>query len=181
MVRNQAFLFLIFTFNGVFIGLIFDFFRILRQGFKTANFMTYIEDILFWMIAGLSIIYSMVNFSNGTLRFFMVIGLVIGFLTYILTVSKYIRSFSLSIINTLKKFVKVILGIIIYPIKLVYKIIIIPIRNFLSKIYYNIKKLHFSTKTKMQSNQLLSKTKIKLKKIKKSSKKRGIFLKKVEK
>ena len=33
MAVNQAYLFLIFTLNGIFIGLVFDFFRILRQGF----------------------------------------------------------------------------------------------------------------------------------------------------
>ena len=42
MVINQAYLFLIFTSNGVFIGLLFDFFRILRKSFKTINIITYI-------------------------------------------------------------------------------------------------------------------------------------------
>ena len=181
MVRNQAFLFLIFTFNGVFIGLVFDFFRILRQGFKTTNFLTYIEDILFWVISGVSIIYSMVNFSNGALRFFMVIGLVIGFVTYILTISKYIRKFSISILIFLKKAMKYILHIFLYPFKIVYKLLYTPLKNIFSKIHSNIKKLHFSTKSKMQSINLLSKTIKKSKKVKKSSKKRGIFMKRVEK
>ena len=181
MVSNQAFLFLIFTFNGVFIGLVFDFFRILRQGFKTTNFATYIEDIFFWLISGLSIIYSMVNFSNGALRFFMVIGLVIGFVAYILTISEYIRKFSVSIINFLKRVVKFIVDIILYPIKSLYKIIYIPLKKIFCKIYENIKNLHFSTENKMQSENLLSKTIKKSKKNKKSTKKRRIFLKKVEK
>ena len=37
MVANQANLFLIFTINGILIGLLFDIFRILRKKFKTSN------------------------------------------------------------------------------------------------------------------------------------------------
>lgn len=64
MAINQAYLFLIFTLNGVFIGLLFDVFRILRKSFKTTNFITYIEDILFWILAGISIIFSMYKFTR---------------------------------------------------------------------------------------------------------------------
>ena len=50
MISNQANLFLIFTINGVIIGLLFDFFRILRRSFKTKDIITYIEDIIFWIL-----------------------------------------------------------------------------------------------------------------------------------
>lgn len=50
MINNQAQLFLIFTINGIIIGLLFDFFRILRKSFNTVDIVTYIEDILFWIL-----------------------------------------------------------------------------------------------------------------------------------
>ena len=53
MVANQANLFLIFTINGILIGLLFDIFRILRKSFKTPDIITYIEDFFFWLITGL--------------------------------------------------------------------------------------------------------------------------------
>ena len=174
MAVNQAYLFLIFTLNGIFIGLVFDFFRILRQGFKTNNVITYVEDIIFWIISGLSVIYSMVNFCNGDLRFFMVIGLVIGFITYILTVSRYIRKCSISIINFLKKIVKFICSIFIYPLKIIYNIIINPLKI----IYINIIKKNLFSSKNIKNH--LNEPKIS-KNNKKSKIKRGIFLKKVEK
>ena len=58
MAINQAYLFLIFALNGFVIGLLFDFFRILRKSFKTADIITYIEDILFWILSGLTVLYS---------------------------------------------------------------------------------------------------------------------------
>ena len=45
MASNQAYLFLIFTINGILIGFLFDIFRILRKSFKTNDLITYIEDI----------------------------------------------------------------------------------------------------------------------------------------
>lgn len=51
MVYNQGILFIIFTLDGILIGILFDIFRILRKSFKTDDFITYIEDILFWLIS----------------------------------------------------------------------------------------------------------------------------------
>ena len=53
MILNQAYIFLIFVINGFLIGILFDIFRILRKSFKTKDIITYIEDILFWILTGL--------------------------------------------------------------------------------------------------------------------------------
>ena len=50
MVSNQAYLFFIFIVNGILIGLLFDFFRIARKVFRTNDIITYIQDILFWIL-----------------------------------------------------------------------------------------------------------------------------------
>lgn len=51
MIYEQATLFLIFVFNGIVIGMIFDFFRILRKTFKQRNITVYIQDIIFWILS----------------------------------------------------------------------------------------------------------------------------------
>ena len=53
MVTNQAYLFCIFIINGIIIGILFDFFRILRKTFKTSDLITYIEDSMFWILTGI--------------------------------------------------------------------------------------------------------------------------------
>ena len=58
MVENQAYLFLIFSITGILIGALFDIFRALRKSFKTSNIITYIEDIVFWLLTGTLIIYN---------------------------------------------------------------------------------------------------------------------------
>ena len=69
MVTNQAYLFCIFIINGIIIGVLFDFFRILRKTFKTSDLITYIEDSLFWILTGIIILYSIFVFNNGEITF----------------------------------------------------------------------------------------------------------------
>ena len=79
MVINQAHLFLIFLLNGISIGLLFDFFRILRKSFNTKDFMTYIEDVCFWLLTGLLILYFIFIFNNGEIRIYMFVSIILGF------------------------------------------------------------------------------------------------------
>ncbi len=119
MVISQAYLFLIFALNGVCIGLIFDFFRILRKSFKTMNLITYIQDVLFWIFTGISIIFFMYNFSDGSMRLYMILGLILGFLLYLLTISKYIIKLFVIIICIIKKLIIRSINIIYIPIKFI--------------------------------------------------------------
>ena len=50
MIANQGIVFLIFVLNGFAIGLLFDLFRVLRKSFKTADIVTYFEDMIFWIL-----------------------------------------------------------------------------------------------------------------------------------
>lgn len=107
MITNQGYLFLIFTLDGIIIGLLFDFFRILRKSFKTSNFVTYIEDILFWILTGVLILYSIFTFNNGEIRFFMFIGIAIGIALYMLLLSNYIIKASLLLIGIIKDIIRI--------------------------------------------------------------------------
>ena len=78
MVTNQAYLFLIFIANGIVIGILFDFFRISRRVVKTGDLMTYIEDLIFWILTGSIILYSIFVFNNGEIRLFMFLAIIIG-------------------------------------------------------------------------------------------------------
>ena len=153
MAINQAYLFLVFTINGIFIGLLFDFFRILRKSFKTINLITYIEDILFWVLTGLSIIFSMYYFSGGNLRFFMFLGLFFGIIMYILTLSKLIIKISIFIISIIKKTIKIIVKILITPLKFFYKILDRFILRILYLFYIKINSF-FTKKFKNLTNKL---------------------------
>ena len=117
MVSNQAYLFLIFTLNGIFIGFLFDIFRIIRKTFKTNDIATYIEDVIFWILAGITILFTMYKFSDGELRIYTIIGIAIGVVIYMLTVSTFIINISVYFVNMIKKVINFLIRIIKYPLK----------------------------------------------------------------
>ena len=152
MITNQAYLFLIFIANGILIGVIFDFFRILRKSFKTADIITYIEDILFWILTGAIILYSIFVFSNGEIRFFMFIGILIGTIIYMLVASKYIIKVNVSIITFTKKVIKRIIKIIYIPLKITLKLIRKIFIKPISFITINLQKISTKASKKLHNN-----------------------------
>ena len=140
MITNQAYLFLIFIANGIIIGLLFDIFRILRRSFKTSDFITYIEDILFWILTGLTILYSIFVFNNGEIRLFMFFGIAIGITMYMLLLSSIIIKTNVAIINFFKRIILAILNIIKLPFKYILKLIKKLFLNPSSFIFINVRK-----------------------------------------
>lgn len=162
MVTNQVFLSFIFIVNGIVIGLLFDFFRILRKTFKTKDIVTYIQDILFWILTGIILLYSIFTFNNGEIRLFMFLAIMIGISIYMLIFSSYIIKINVTIINLIKNIISKVLNILFIPFKYIYKLfnkiffkpinfLIINIRkNFtknLKKVYNNTKKIKNIKKT----------------------------------
>lgn len=159
MVMNQAYLFLVFILNGIIIGILFDFFRILRKTFKTTDFVTYIEDLLFWILTGFSIIYFICTFNNGEIRLFMILGIALGILAYMFILSSYFIKINVIIINFLKKIIGKIFKIIFIPLKFIKKLFFKPI----SFVFINIRKtfanlynkiINFTKTNKKQENNV---------------------------
>ena len=123
MIINQANLFLIFTINGILIGLLFDIFRILRKSFKTSDIITYCEDLLFWILTGLLLLYSIFTFNAGEIRFYMFLAVFCGCIIYMLLFSKYFIEINVKIILTIKKIITTIFSVIILPIKTILKLV----------------------------------------------------------
>ena len=125
MTTNQLHLFVGFLIDGILIGFVFDIFRILRKSFKHKNIIIYIQDILFWIITGVILLYSAFILNDGQFRNFMYLGAIVGFFIYLFTLSKAFIKISVSIIAFLKKIVSLILKFLLIPIK---KIILKPFR-----------------------------------------------------
>lgn len=137
---NQAYLFMMFVINGILIGFLFDVFRILRKSFKTKDIITYIEDISFWILAGVLTLYFIFYYNNGEIRFYIFLGIILGILIYILTISKYIIKFSVTIINFVKDIINKVIQIVFYPLKLIINFIRKLLFRPISFICINIRK-----------------------------------------
>lgn len=83
-------LFLLYSLGmGIFITFIYDILRIIRRVYVHNNILISFEDILFWLFCALAVFYLMHTESNGTLRWFAILGALVGMLLYKKTVSAF--------------------------------------------------------------------------------------------
>lgn len=143
----ELFSLLIFTISGMIIGILFDIFRILRKSFHTPDFVTYIEDFIFWLLTGCFLLFLLFCIGNGEIRIYMVLGLLIGSIFYLICISKFFIKISVPIVVFIKTIIYKILEIVLFPFKILGKIIrkiIKPITFFV----INLKKRTHNSKKK---------------------------------
>lgn len=109
LIHHQIKILAIFTLTGMCIGLLFDFFRIQRKVFKTFDFITYIQDVLFWILSGIILIIVIMKYTNGEIRIYMISGMVLGIIVYMRLISKYIIKINTLILKFIIRFIKLIL------------------------------------------------------------------------
>lgn len=149
-IYQELFCLFIFIVTGVIVSILFDIFRILRRSFKTADWLTCLQDILFWILAGFVILFSILKFNNGEIRSYIFFGIALGILLYMLVFSKFIVKYSVIVINAIKK----ILSYPIHFLQYIFSTLVVrPIKSF---IHFMQKKLQKGSKTdKKQQNSLL--------------------------
>ena len=112
--------FIIFMLTGILISIIFDLFRVSRKIFKTPDAITYIEDTLFWVIAGILILYSIFVFNNGELRLYIFIGILVGILLYMIFISKYFIKVNVTVLNFIKRIFNKFINLLLKPFKFIF-------------------------------------------------------------
>lgn len=122
-ILTQLYSMLVFIISGIFIGIFFDVFRILRKSFHTPDIITYIEDALFWIVTGLFLIFVIFNFTNGEIRIYNIIGLILGGILYMILISKFFIKINVKIVLFLKKVIISIVKVLILPIQFLAKIL----------------------------------------------------------
>lgn len=148
----QLYSFLIYLISGMIIAIFFDTFRVLRKSFHTSDMITYIEDILFWLITGIFLLFVLFYVSNGEIRLYSIVALLLGAIFYMLTISKYFIHINVLIVTFFKKLLYQTYRILTYPIKLLLHMI----RKLISPFTFfviNLKKTSFNFSRKMKKKE----------------------------
>lgn len=111
MVENQLISFVIYIFIGSALGILFDFFRAIRKSIKHSNIATYIEDIIYVIISFFIVTFALQIISDGELRFYIFIGILIGIIICFLLLSKYLLGFETSILKVIKRILQFIISL----------------------------------------------------------------------
>ena len=109
MVSENEFLVHAF-FMGIYITFVYDILRIFRRVIPHSRFWVSAEDLGFWMYCGAEVFLLMYRESDGTLRWFAVMGALVGMFLYKKTLGylfvKYISLALQKMLAILVKFVK---------------------------------------------------------------------------
>ena len=128
-VTDQVIVFLWTTVCGMAAAFIYDLFRILRKAVKTGDLVTFVQDVLYWLIAAVIMSVTIFYSNDGELRGFLFLGAFIGVVLYALMLSHIIMSSSLFIIRVTVKMIRFLSFIASYPFRMIVKLLAIPVRK----------------------------------------------------
>ena len=157
-VSSQAYVFLCTVIGGMAIALVYDFFRIFRRAVKTGGFVTYVQDLLYWIFAAVIMFLTFYYSNDGELRVYLFIGAFIGVVLYSLLFSKAIMDASLFIIKVVTLVIKALIFIISYPIRLIWKILAVSLRKLVRIAWKSVKRVRSSGRVRLSKLEFLAKT-----------------------
>ena len=120
---------------GVFIGLLFDVFRVARAYFGRKKSINALLDVFFWILASVSLMAFILTVSEGRMRWYVLFGVFSGAFVYMSALGDIVFKVLLNLIRGTQK----ALSLMTYPIKL-----------FLRFVLRNLKKLSRGTKNSLK-------------------------------
>jgi spore cortex biosynthesis protein YabQ len=121
MTLNNQFLTLgLMVSSGLGLGVLFDAYRVLTGQLKFPRWLTAILDILYGLIAALTVFRVLYYSNHGQLRLYVFIGLLAGIFVYYQWFSKMVIWFVMQCIITVQWLIDIF---IVAPIKALYKLL----------------------------------------------------------
>ena len=154
---EQLINFIYFFVVGIILSVIFDVFRILRRTIKTSDIITNIQDIIFYIITGGIIIFSIFFINQGELRLYIFIGIILGITLYMIFISKYFIKINVTIINFIKKVLYLAIRPFIIILNFTRKLFFKPISFIIINVkYFTVKNLQKIRKATSPHAQIAS-------------------------
>jgi len=113
---SQEYMLIVSIMGGMFLGFIWDIYRLIRHYVKFSVVGTAAGDIAYWIISVYLSIQIIYEISYGNLRVFILMGFVLGALLYFYGISNYILKVFIFCIDSILFLVKKIISFIIYPV-----------------------------------------------------------------
>lgn len=124
---------------GTFFGVALDTYNRFLQRSKRKNWLTFINDMLFWVFQGLLIFYVLFHVNQGEWRFYIFIALICGFAAYQSLFKqlylKLLERLIILVISIYKFIVRLFLTLIYKPIKGLVMLLISTIVMFGTGLY----------------------------------------------
>ena len=97
------------------------FFRIIRKNIKHKPWFVQVEDVFYWLVVSLMMFYFVLQQNYAEIRFFVIIGAVLGTLLYFNSLSPLVIKVSVKIICFVQKMLFAVAWILLWPVRLLIK------------------------------------------------------------
>ncbi|MEG0942360.1 MAG: spore cortex biosynthesis protein YabQ [Angelakisella sp.] len=108
-IAEQTAMFLRALLLGGIIGVVYDVFRVTRVAFKLSWSMVLLEDLLFFLLSAILLWRYFLEQGSGEVRIFAVLGVLLGWLLYFLTVGSLVIRASGIIIGVIAKMIAAVM------------------------------------------------------------------------
>lgn len=133
MVSENVFLFHALLL-GAYITFVYDCLRIFRRVIPHSSFFVSVEDFWFWMYCAMRVFLLLYHESNGSLRWFGVLGAGAGMFLYKKCFSAFLVKYVSLVLRKILEMIKRVFGgifrFLCRPLKLLYRKITNPVRRF---------------------------------------------------
>lgn len=113
---SQEYMLIVSIMGGMFLGFIWDIYRLVRHYVKFGVAGTAAGDIAYWIISVYLSIQIIYEISYGNLRVFILVGFMLGALLYFYGISNYILKVFIFCIDSIIFFIKKFISFMIYPV-----------------------------------------------------------------
>lgn len=137
-VSSQLIDFFEYVLIGAIIACVFDFFRAYRKLKKVSVVAVIIQDIIFFIIVTVIIVYSIIKLLDSQIRLYIIIAIILGCSIYFCTISKFVIKIYMSFFNMSKEIITSIFLPTLLNIQIFQKISV-----FLKKIWKKCCKMFF--------------------------------------
>ena len=152
-VSQQTASFLLSVLLGAVLGVVYDCFRVARILLPplAKPKPTFFEDVLFWLIYGFCVFCFAAATARGQVRIFMLLGSILGFTLYILTLGNLITGVIRSIVTAVYRVLHKVYSALIEPIVKLMRTFCQKVFRFFVGSHENNRKLKRSVKNPLKN------------------------------
>lgn len=140
---------------GAGLGIFYDFFRVLRKAIPHNWAFIGVEDLIFFIAATTYSFNFMVSVLDGRIRFFIIIGELLGWIIYFFTLGVVVMGVSDKIIACVKYIITALIRIFIAPIFSLLRWLLVKLRGIVILLVKNFKKSTKYSKIRLKRRSIL--------------------------
>lgn len=126
MLEQQSWSFLVAVFSGIAAGIVFDTYQVGRRLMRLRKWTTFVSDILTSMLISVLVFGLLILGNWAELRVYVIVGVAIGFLSYVKVASKQTQKLVLVTIRAIQWTLHVLVKLIVIPFTVLVRLLGYP-------------------------------------------------------